>query len=432
VRPDRAHETQVRAYAATSPQLSTRREPLVERSANGTSQSQSPRIEGTVAAGFEPVREAFALNFAEGLEAGASVAVTLAGETVVDLWGGSTGSPNRVDWVSDTLANTFSTTKTIAALSALVLIGRGEVRLDQPVSDLWPEFAANGKADITIAQVLNHTSGLPGWDIQVTLPDLADTAKLTDALARQRPWWEPGTRAGYHAITSGFLIGEIVRRVTGQSIGSFIRDHLAGPRDADYYLGLDPAVEARVAPIIPAKPRAAPGGEVPWRPDSIIARVLANPSLDAEWANTEVWRRSQIASINGHGNARSVACLQQILLDEASEGGLGSALVGRMLAEARVWKDTVMLAPIGWSYGYATTAPGVPRIRDSRVLFWGGWGGSFTLVDLDRSMVFAYVMNQMSGGTLGDRRSQRLLRRVYECLNVPETAVVTEVDSDES
>ncbi|HEY5153157.1 MAG TPA: serine hydrolase domain-containing protein, partial [Acidimicrobiales bacterium] len=208
-------------------------------------------IHGTWDERFVGVRDALAQNFEDAGDVGASAAVMVDGELVVDIWGGHTDEGRTTPWERDTITNVWSTTKTMTALCALVLADRGELDVDAPVARYWPEFAANGKEGVLVRHLLGHTAGLPGWDEPMTDADLCDWEKATSTLAAQAPWWEPGTASGYHAITQGFLVGEVVRRVSGQSLGTFFAKELAGPLGADFHIGLPPEHDHRVSPVIP-------------------------------------------------------------------------------------------------------------------------------------------------------------------------------------
>src|SRR6266704_5755239 len=189
---------------------------------------------GTCSARFDPLRELFAAKLESGEDLGASLAVNIDGEMVVDLWGGWADEARTVPWTENTITNVFSTTKTMTSLAALVLVDRGELDLDATVAKYWPEFAARGKAGIKVRHLLSHTSGVSGWDRPVTIDDVYDWDKSTAMLAAQAPWWEPGTASGYHALTYGHLIGEVLRRVTGKTLKDFVRDEIASPLEADF------------------------------------------------------------------------------------------------------------------------------------------------------------------------------------------------------
>ncbi|HSC61767.1 MAG TPA: serine hydrolase domain-containing protein, partial [Rhizomicrobium sp.] len=208
-------------------------------------------IHGFAKPGFEQVRETFENNFKNLGDLGASYCVTKNGETVVDLWGGYSDAAKTKPWVKDTIINVYSTTKTMTALTALMLADRGLIDFNAPVAKYWPEFAANGKANITVAQIMSHSAGMSGWKEKITKEDLYDWEKATSLLAAQSPFWEPGTAPGYHALTQGYLVGEVIRRVTGKSIGRVFREEIAEPLNADFWIGLPASEDDRVAELIP-------------------------------------------------------------------------------------------------------------------------------------------------------------------------------------
>jgi CubicO group peptidase (beta-lactamase class C family) len=209
-------------------------------------------INGTCDPRFDSVKAAFAQNFDQGLDVGASVAVVLEGELVVDLWGGYVDEAKTTPWERDTIINVWSTTKTMTALCALILADRGELDLYGKVTRYWPEFAAAGKEDVEVRHLMAHTAGLSGWQEPVAPEDLYDWEKCTSLLAAQAPWWEPGTASGYHAITQGYLVGEVVRRVAGESVGTFFAKEVAGPLGADFHIGTPAECDDRIALVIPA------------------------------------------------------------------------------------------------------------------------------------------------------------------------------------
>ncbi|MBO2448512.1 beta-lactamase family protein [Actinomadura barringtoniae] len=353
-------------------------------------------IRGTFEGRFEPVAEALAASL-DTEDVGASASVVVDGEPVVDIWGGYADQARSVPWERDTITGVWSTTKTMTALCALILADRGELDLDAPVARYWPEFAAAGKEGVLVRHLLGHTAGLPDWDKPVTATDLLDAQAMTALLAAQAPQWEPGTVGGYHSITFGFLVGEVVRRVTGRSLGAFFAEEVAGPLGADFHIGLPAEHDHRVAPLI-----AAPEGD---RPDGFQVGVSD--------ANTEAWRRAGLAAIGGIGNARSVAAVQSML----ASGGVGRGAAGgvRLLSEAgceRVFEeqyageDRILGMPIHWGMGYRL---------EGRTCSWGGWGGSVVLVDVDNRMTVSYVMNQVLWND-GYARGLGIVMAAYESL----------------
>jgi len=374
-------------------------------------------ISGFCADGFEPVREAFAANFEQGKETGASVAVTLHGEPVVDLWAGDADTEGR-PWERDTIVNVYSTTKTMAAISVLVLADRGEVDLDAPVAHYWPEFGVNGKDGILVRHVMSHTAGVSGFDPPIRPEVLYDWEQVTSHLAAQAPWWEPGTASGYHAVTQGYLQGEVVRRVTGQRIGEFFRDHVAGPLDADFHIGLDASEDHRVADLVPPPDRLGALGAVADA-ESLAVRTFLSCPLDGTEPRTREWRGAEIPAAGGTGNARSVARIHSALACRGEVDGvrlLSHAGVERILDPQSDGTDLVLGFPLRFGLGFGLLGDSIPLSPNPRSFFWGGWGGSIAVVDLDAGVSIAYVMNRMAADLLGDLRGAMVVLSVYSAL----------------
>lgn len=373
-------------------------------------------IKGTLEAGFEGVREAFAANFAAGLEVGASVAVTVGGRPVVDLWAGD-ADPRGNPWERDTIVNVYSTTKTMAATCILLLADRGGVDLHAPVARYWPEFARNGKEQVTVAHVMSHSAGLSGFDPPIErAEDLYDHEAICERLAGQAPWWEPGSQSGYHAITQGYLQGEIVRRVTGRSLGRFFREEIAAPLGADFHIGLSAEHDARVGELIPPPPRD-PAPQVD--PGSVAGRSFAGFAIDATEPRTEAWRRAEIPAAGGVGNARSVARIHSMLACGGEVDGtrlLSAAGVERALEEQVRGTDLVMGVPLVFGMGFGLNDAAFPISPNPRAFFWGGWGGSLAIIDLDARVSIAYVMNRMAADLMGDIRGGSIAAATYQCL----------------
>jgi CubicO group peptidase (beta-lactamase class C family) len=359
-------------------------------------------IQGRCDERFAGVRDVLAANLDAGKDVGASVAIVHDGEMVVDLWGGTiddAGTP----WAEDTIINVWSTTKTMTALSALVLADRGELDLHAPVATYWPEFAAEGKDDVLVGHLLGHSAGLPGWDEPMEPEDLYDWEKCTVRLAAQAPWWKPGTASGYHAVTQGYLVGEVVRRISGRSLGTFFAEEIAGPLGADFHIGTGPEHDARIASVIPPPDPLTEGID----PESIPYRTFANPRIDARLSWEEGWRRCESPAANGHGNARSVARVQSVLSHGGEVDGIrimsptGGDAVFEIQAQGT---DLVLGVPLCLGTGYGINSEELPIAPNPRACFWGGWGGSIVINDLDARLTVAYVMNKMGEGTTGDDR----------------------------
>jgi CubicO group peptidase (beta-lactamase class C family) len=372
---------------------------------------------GSVAPGFEGVRDAFEKNFEDFDEAGASVAATVDGEMVVDLWGGTaTYDHGAGDWERDTIVNVWSTTKTMAALCCLVLADRGELDPYAPIASYWPEFAAAGKEEVAARHVLSHSAGLAGWDVPIEPEDFLDHDKLVGLLAAQAPWWEPGTAPGYHAISQGYLLGEIVERITGRSLGTFFAEEIAGPLGADFHIGTGPEHDARIAHVIPPAVPSLVAADAD--PDSIAYRAMSNGSLDASFSQRHDWRRAEIPAAGGHGNARSVATVHTPTACGGTANGvtiLSPEVVDRIFDEQVHGMDLVLGIDVrhGMGYGLPTTEMPFPH---ERTCFWGGWGGSLAIIDTESRLSFSYVMNKMGDGTTGDMRGFNLLVATFGAL----------------
>ena len=368
-------------------------------------------VQGRCDPRFQGVREAFEANFRRGAEVGASVAITVGGAPVVDLWGGACDAARTRPWQADTITGVASTTKTATALCALLLADRGDLDLDAPVARYWPEFQARS---VLVRHCLGHTAGLPGWDEPLAFEDLGDWEKCTRLLAVQTPWWEPGTASGYHGLTQGYLVGEVVRRITGRSIGAFFAREIAAPLGVDFHIGLRAEHDARVAEgVPPAIPEAPLGG-----PDSIGARVFANPPLPRERTGETWFRRCEIPAANGFGNARAVARFNAVLACGGEVDGrrlLSGEGARRVLAQQSDGPDLVFLAPVRFCLGYARSLWGM-AFAGHEVCFWGGSGGSLIVVDFDARMTLAYVMNKLEGSPFGDPRNTVILKAAYEAL----------------
>jgi CubicO group peptidase (beta-lactamase class C family) len=327
---------------------------------------------------------------------------------VVDLWGGWADEACTVPWTEHTITNVFSTTKTMTALAALVLVDRGELDLDANVASYWPEFAANGKGGIKVRHLLSHTSGVSGWEQPITLEDLYDWDKSTTLLAAQAPWWEPGTASGYHGLTYGHLIGEVIRRITGQRLGEFFAAHIAAPTNADFHIGLPPSEFHRVTNVVPPPSDSPSIDPTQLDPDSVAFKTWTNQAMPPlhECSGTERWRRADIGAANGHGNARSAVRLQSAVACGGEVDGkrlLSPQTIDRIFEVQADGIDLVIGVPFTFGIGYSLFPGG-------RVCAWGGTGGSCVIIDVDRRITFAYVMNKLApgGGTIATALAERV------------------------
>jgi CubicO group peptidase (beta-lactamase class C family) len=359
---------------------------------------------------FAAVREALAASLGTG-DVGASAAVYVGGELVADVWGGYTDPAHSVSWEHDTITGVMSTTKTMTALCALILADRGELDLSAPVAAYWPEFAAAGKEGVLVRHVLSHTAGLPELAGLNAAEELYDWESVTARLAAQPPEWEPGTAAGYHSLTFGFLAGEIVRRVTGRVLGEFFAEEVATPLGADFHVGLSPGHDHRVAPLLPPPAQteeyaasAPPGSDR-------APRAHSGAAIRVKDVNSAAWRRAQIPAASGFGNARSVGLVQSVLASGGCAGGVR------------------LLSPPGCEPAWQEVFRGQDRILGTQICYtmgfgkfggtfgWGGWGGSLVVSDPGPGLTVAYVMNRMiDRGQQDDNRGMEIVMAAYDGL----------------
>lgn len=376
-------------------------------------------IEGYADPRFEPVRAAFAKNFAERGDVGACVCVHHHGEPVVDLWAGvadpATGSP----WQRDTLVTIFSMTKGVTAIAVNLLVQRGDLDPEAPVAHYWPEFAAAGKGDIAVATAMSHQAGLPLIDRPLSRAEALAWDPVVDAIAAQEPIWQPGTKHGYHMRTYGWIAGELIRRVTGRTPGTFIREEIAEPIGVDFHVGLGAEHEPRVATLIPPGAAYIEGiAQLP--PDLLLSSVISAPSghfhYDEMW-NTRELRAVELPSSNGVGNARAVSRLYAHLIGEGVDGVRlldDTTISGATRARVR-GTDEVIMIETAFGIGFMLP-PALPTPVGPRAFGHGGAGGSTSFADPDAGIAFAYAMNKMRFDP-ADGRSEALARAVYRSLS---------------
>jgi CubicO group peptidase (beta-lactamase class C family) len=419
----------LRGVAAAASAAGLSPDGLVREPAGGT-------ISGVWDPRFRRVRDEFVRNFAERGEVGAAVSVIAGGRRVIDLWGGTAQVDTNTPWQKDTIVHVWSCTKGATALCAHILAARGLLDLDAPVTDYWPEYGQNGKGGTTVAMLLSHQAGVPA--IREPLPAGAfyDTELMTDTLAAEAPFWEPGTRHGYHALTFGFLVGELVRRVSGKTLGEFFRDEIADRFAIDFSMGLADSEVGRLAPIIPADPPAPPF------PNYLIAALTDPTSIQAliffnnggflnpgEAESAAARAQTEIGASGGFTNARALARMYQLLVDPR----LAVPLVGRsgLVRMSRAHSagfDQFGLIHSRFALGYVKSIDnrrGTPGNQDSDLVsedafHHSGFGGSIGLADPRANFSLGYVMNKQGQGTLFNPRGQSLVDATYQSLGYVE------------
>ncbi len=362
-------------------------------------------VQGTTTERFAGLVDYFERNLESGADLGASIAVYHHEELVADLWGGYRDEAKTTPWDRDTLVNVWSTTKTMTFLVALMLFDRGELDFNAPVATYWPEFAANGKEDIEVRHVMNHSAGLSGWQEPIAPEQLADWDLATTWLAAQTPWWADRTLTGYHAMTQGFLIGEIVRRITGTTIGQFFKSEVAEVLGVDFFIGLPESEESRVSVVTPPPAEDFSNDA----PDSIRVRTLRSIDAAAVLPRQRWWRAAEIPAANGHGNALSVATIQQVMANNGHVNGhrFFSEKTGDLVFQRQVGGvDLVLSQDMSFGLGYGLASSYVPV--GPRTCFWGGFGGSQVTMDQDLGLTISYMMNKMQVGLIGDTRGSEI------------------------
>ncbi len=390
-------------------------------------------VEGHCDARFAPIREIFENSFANGEELGAAIAFTLDGETVVDLWGGHRDQAQTQPWTRDTLVNVYSTTKGMTALCAHQLVERGLLDLDAPVAKYWPEFAQKDKGEIPVRWLLSHQAGLPAIRKLMTQDALYDWNTMATALAEQEPWWVPGTKHGYHALTFGHLVGEVIRRVSGKSVGTFFRDNVAGPLGADFHIGLAAEHDARTSDLFGslAPPSPDKGGPVIPGPLGQFMRDMTDPTTMAGAAfnnppgrndrvNTREWRAAEIPAANGHGTAGSLATIYGALARGGELDGvrlLQPASIELARTEQVFGPDAVLGGlPMRFGLGFMLRQDFMPISPNANAFGHPGAGGSIGMADPDAKVGFGYVTNKMKMGLVGGPGAFAVLGKFFEVL----------------
>jgi CubicO group peptidase (beta-lactamase class C family) len=371
---------------------------------------------------FEPVRAAFAENFESRGEIGAGVCLSVGGAVVVDLWGGWRDAACTQSWQRDTLVNVFSVGKAVAAVCVARLVGQGQLGFDQAVAEVWPEFAAAGKQDVTVRQLLSHQAGLPALRAAVPAGSVYDWDAMCTRLAAEEPWWPPGTAHGYHVNTFGFLVGELVRRVSGRSLGAMVRHEVAGPLGADLCIGVPAGDLGRVAEFIGhAEPAARRDGDGDLTDEQRMElHAYFNPPefSGAGVINTTQWRMAELPSTNGHATARGIARLYAALVaggqidgvEVVAPGALAEAVVEQVYGE-----DRILHRPSRFGIGFQLTQDERPLGPNPGAYGHFGAGGSLGFCDPEAQLAFGYAINTM-GPRWQNPRNAALITACYQCL----------------
>ncbi|MGP0031960.1 MAG: serine hydrolase domain-containing protein [Acidimicrobiales bacterium] len=378
-------------------------------------------IGGTVEPAFAAVRSAFAENFARRDEVGASVCIAVGGTVVVDLYGGWQDTARHRPWERTTLVNVFSVGKALAALCVARLVGQGLLSFDEPVARVWPEFAAADKSRITVRQLLSHQAGLPAVRQPLRERAIFDWDGMCAVLAGHAPWWEPGTAQGYHVNTFGFLVGELVRRASGRSLGMLLRREITGPLGADFFVGVPPGELHRVGEFLGLSGPPAVTGGVPLS-DALVMEHHAyfNPTTLSGLGvvNTTQWRTAELPSTNGHATARGITRVYEALAAGGRCGGT-EVVAASVLAEATTEQgygdDLILHRPSRFGLGFQLTQAERPLGPNPGSFGHFGAGGSLGFCDPEAQLAFGYAINTM-GPRWQNPRNQALVDACYECL----------------
>ena len=412
----RRREAQLLAEHMPDPEHESSGRPPAGAGAGWLPWARVATLHGHCDARFAALRDAFADNFRHREELGAAIALRVDGRVVVDLWAGWADVARTRPWQRDTLVGVFSVGKAMATTCVLLLAERGEVDLDAPVARCWPEFAAAGKDEVTVRTLLAHRAGLPAVRRDVAADAIYDWRFMTEALAGEEPWWRPGTTHGYHVNTLGFLAGEIVRRVSGESIGAFFRREVAGPHRLDFHFGVPAAADGRVAEYAfgadSSSQRRRADAAGPER-RFLFDRVYLNPPglSGIGTVNTREWRAAEIPSANGHGTAGAVAGFYAALGRDL----LAPGMLREATAEHSAGTDFVLVRPSRFGLGFQLTQPERPLGPGPAGFGHFGVGGSLGFADPDAGLAFGYVMNRSVPGWLNPR-NRALIDALYECL----------------
>ncbi|OUS26320.1 hypothetical protein A9Q99_19020 [Gammaproteobacteria bacterium 45_16_T64] len=381
----------------------------------------TPIVHGTCEIKYLGVKQQFEKNMRSGCELGAAISIVRHGELVVDLWSGYSDKKQTLPWEKDTIVNVFSTTKGITALCVQHALDSGLIDLDRPAQYYWPDFGKEGKQNITLRWMLSHQSGVAALREPVPDEALYDWDYMVKRVASERPWWKPGSEHGYHMVTVGWMVGEVFRRAVGCSVGEYLRDEVVAPLSADFHIGLGASEFSRVAQLRGATETPKDGRvflfeKMAAEREGVLYKALMNPQTLMTSANKDEWRRMELPSANGHGNARSIAALY------------GAAVSGTLLSEAALSRcfetqsegmDWVLEMPTRFGPGFLLQQEGHAEMSfglGKRAFGHPGSGGSLGFADPDSGIGFGYVMNQMGPYVMVDPRARSLVDALYTCL----------------
>ncbi|KAE8396173.1 beta-lactamase/transpeptidase-like protein [Aspergillus alliaceus] len=374
------------------------------------------QVNGTCDPAFSSVRDILQQNVSTDKELGASICVSVKGKTVVDIWGGHADTERSKPWTENTIVSVWSMTKTIMNLAVLILIDRGQLDPDAPVVKYWPEFGVNGKEGVLVRHLMSHTAGLPSFDPPIDEATMLNVPLAAENLVQQRPWWTPGTAHGYHSSSQGHLIGELVRRVTGKSLGEFIHEELAVPRNADFHLPVAEEHWPRIADMDVSPPLDLSGLD----PNSVMFRALTGSPVNPRAPQEPAFRRSGLGSIAGFTNARAANDILSIITQNGTVDGkryLSPETISRIFVPQASGPDLVIGLNIVWGLGYGIgKIDGADWFPSGKVAAWGGWGGSLALIDMDHQVTFTYAMNRMGRSIMGNDRTGEYVRAAYAAL----------------
>lgn len=413
-------------------------------------------IHGTCDPRFESVRRIFSERIESKQEVGAAIAFTLEGELVVDLWGGHVDRERTRPWERDTLVNTYSTTKGMTTICAHRLLEQGRLDLDAPVARYWPEFAQAGKQDIPVRWLLSHRAGLPAIRKPMPAESLYDWDAMVTALAETAPWWTPGSKHGYSPVTFGHLVGEVIRRIDGRTVGRMFREDIALPLDADFHIGLDAKEDTRVADMIgglaPARseresaaategrpgdaPRATatPRFKGPFAqfmqdltdPTTMVGAAFNNPPIPHGDVNRRAWRGAEIPAANGHGTARALARIYGALACGGAIDGvriLEERTIARATEEQAAGPDATLAGmPIRYGVGFMLRSESMPFSPSPRAFGHPGAGGSLGMADPERRIGFGFVMNKMGAALTGGQTGYAVIEAFHRALGASPSA----------